>query len=82
MCAPLFKNFLKTCEENLIDVPARSRPRVLPDSGGAETADPREEGSNMKLGLGSYAYRWSIGIEDKRPTRPFTRSTSSTGPRN
>ncbi|WP_417270385.1 sugar phosphate isomerase/epimerase family protein [Celeribacter sp.] len=26
----------------------------------------------MKLGLGSYAYRWSIGIKDQVPTTPLT----------
>lgn len=26
----------------------------------------------MKLGLGSYAFRWSIGIKDQRPDRPMT----------
>ncbi|MBY6006060.1 sugar phosphate isomerase/epimerase [Salipiger bermudensis] len=26
----------------------------------------------MKLGLGSYAYRWSIGIKDQRPARPLS----------
>ena len=26
----------------------------------------------MKLGLGSYAYRWSIGIKDQIPTAPMT----------
>ncbi|MFT4013523.1 MAG: TIM barrel protein [Paracoccus sp. (in: a-proteobacteria)] len=26
----------------------------------------------MKLGLGSYAFRWSIGIKDKQPSRPMT----------
>lgn len=26
----------------------------------------------MKLGLGSYAFRWSIGIKDKRPATPMT----------
>ena len=26
----------------------------------------------MKLGLGSYAYRWSIGIKDQVPDRPMT----------
>ena len=26
----------------------------------------------MRLGLGSYAYRWSIGIKDQQPERPMT----------
>jgi sugar phosphate isomerase/epimerase len=26
----------------------------------------------MKLGLGTYAYRWSIGIRDQQPDRPMT----------
>ena len=26
----------------------------------------------MKLGLGSYAYRWSIGIKDQVPAKPLT----------
>ncbi|RVN74671.1 sugar phosphate isomerase/epimerase, partial [Sinorhizobium meliloti] len=26
----------------------------------------------MKLGLGSYAFRWSIGIKDLQPVRPMT----------
>lgn len=26
----------------------------------------------MRLGLGSYAYRWSIGIKDQKPERPMT----------
>ena len=26
----------------------------------------------MKLGLGSYAYRWSIGIKDQVPATPMT----------
>ena len=26
----------------------------------------------MRLGLGSYAYRWSIGIGDRIPLRPLT----------
>ena len=26
----------------------------------------------MKLGLGSYAFRWSIGIGDKQPPKPMT----------
>lgn len=26
----------------------------------------------MKLGLGSYAFRWSIGIKDQQPPRPMT----------
>ena len=26
----------------------------------------------MKLGLGSYAYRWSIGIKDQMPAQPMT----------
>ncbi|MFO1107216.1 MAG: TIM barrel protein, partial [Amaricoccus sp.] len=26
----------------------------------------------MKLGLGSYAYRWSIGIKDQKPAKPMT----------
>ena len=26
----------------------------------------------MKIGLGSYAFRWSIGIKDRQPTQPMT----------
>jgi hypothetical protein len=26
----------------------------------------------MRLGLGSYTWRWGIGIGDRRPVRPLT----------
>ncbi|AGI74143.1 xylose isomerase TIM barrel domain-containing protein [Octadecabacter arcticus 238] len=34
-------------------------------------ADTKDRKDIMKLGLGSYAYRWSIGINDQFPTKPL-----------